>query len=76
VRRIAELDVPRSRLEADMRALVARQRAAQDFLEAGALTLSPSDRIAFALDARLVAHPSAPVSTDADYPNWTPGGAA
>jgi hypothetical protein len=36
-------------------------------LAAEALTHSPSD---------LVTHPDAPVSTAADYPNWTPGGAA
>lgn len=35
-------------------------------------TYSPSDRIAYALDARLLAHPGC-CSTDADYPGWVPG---
>lgn len=45
-------------------------------LAAAARTHSPSDRIAYRLDEWLVTHPDAPVSTPADYPNWTPGGAS
>lgn len=58
-RPIAALDVP------------AVQVAAETVLiEAAAHTHSPSDRLAYALDRFLVTHPEAPVSTDADYPDW------
>lgn len=40
------------------------------FLQAAERTCSPSDRIAFRLDAWLVTHPKAPVSRDADYEGW------
>ncbi|MFE7580737.1 hypothetical protein ACFU5Y_04115 [Streptomyces gardneri] len=43
-------------------------------LNALAATHSPSDALAYRIDLWLVTHPDAPVSTDADYPNWTPGG--
>ncbi|MCX4697058.1 hypothetical protein [Streptomyces sp. NBC_01373] len=33
-------------------------------------TASPSERIAYCLDEWLVSHPNAPVSVDADYPQW------
>lgn len=60
-RPISDLDVPTSQLQADMRALVARQRTAQLFLDARAHTSAESERIAYALDARLILHPkSAP----------------
>ncbi|MBQ1122592.1 hypothetical protein [Streptomyces sp. B15] len=36
-------------------------------------THSESDRRAYVLDMVLVTHPER-VSTDADYPDWTPGG--
>lgn len=38
-----------------------------------AATHSPSDALAYRLDAVLVAHPEW-CSTDADYPDWTPDG--
>lgn len=68
-------DVPASRLEADLKALVARQRACQVLAEAAARTESPSDRLAYVHDAWLLTHPEA-CSTSADYPNWQPGGAS
>jgi hypothetical protein len=37
---------------------------------AAARTHSPSDHLAYDLDAWLIQHPEAPVSTDADYPHW------
>lgn len=40
--------------------------------EAFARTHSPSDRLAYAWDQSLIAHPEW-CSTDADYPGWTPG---
>ena len=39
-------------------------------------THSRSDALAYRLDLYLVTHPDAPVSTEADYPDWTPGGQA
>lgn len=73
--RPADADVPLSRLEADVKALVARQRC-QVLAEAAKNTNSPSDQIAYALDEWLITHPDAPVSTDADYPDFHPGGGA
>jgi hypothetical protein len=75
-RPVSELGVPLSRLAADVNAIVARQRACQVLAEAAEHSSSPSDRIAYALDGWLVRHPEAPLSSDADYPGWTPGGAA
>lgn len=75
-RPIVDLDVPLSQVQASIRALVARQRACQTLADAAAHSQSPSDRLAYAMDAWLVTHPDAPLSTDADYPGWTPGGAA
>jgi hypothetical protein len=43
--------------------------AALSFEEAAARTHSPSDQIAFHLDAWLVEHPEA-CATAADYPGW------
>lgn len=63
---IAALDTPTAQVEANARVLT--------LAAAEARTHSPSDRIAFRLDEWLVTHPDAPVSTGADYPNWTPGG--
>lgn len=74
---IERADVPlstlRERMAADVRATVARQRA-QTLTDAAKHSHSPSDRIAYALDAWLITHPEAPVSTIDDYPDWTPGG--
>jgi hypothetical protein len=58
-----------------LRLLVARQRACQLLADAAEHSHSPSDRLAYALDEWLITHPEAPVSTAADYPDWTPGGA-
>lgn len=68
-------DRPAREVAADVKALVARQQC-QVLADAAKRTASPSDRIAYALDAWFVQHPEAPVSTDADYPTWTPGGAS
>lgn len=60
-------DRPAAEVAADAACIVLRQ--------AREASHSPSDQIAFALDERLLAHPDA-VATEADYPNWTPGGAS
>lgn len=75
-RPISDLDVPLSTLRQQVAAIVARQRNAQILTDAADHTASPSERIAFRLDAWLVRHPEAPVSTAADYPDFHPGGAA
>ncbi|MFF7184652.1 hypothetical protein ACFZAR_05335 [Streptomyces sp. NPDC008222] len=62
----------------DLQALVARQRETaavdaenvQTLAAARARTHSPSDQLAYALDAWLVEHHEAPLSTNADYPAW------
>jgi hypothetical protein len=61
-RPIAALDVPLPELEAYL--------AAFSFWTAARRTKDPSEQVAFALDAWLVTHPQAPVSTDADYDGW------
>lgn len=58
---IAAADVPLPVLEAEL--------AAAAFEQAAARTASPSDQIAFRLDAWLVTHPTA-CATSADYPDW------
>jgi hypothetical protein len=50
---------PRLRIARLMELLVERQQSAQAFLDAHAHTASPSEQIAYALDARLVLHPGA-----------------
>jgi hypothetical protein len=67
---ITRADVPLSTLAADMKQLVARQRACQTLTDAAEHTHSPSDRIAYELDAWLVTHPDAKVTQLADYPAW------
>lgn len=62
---IDRLDVPAEQLAAEATLLAAL-----------AATNSPSDQLAYRLDLWLVSHPDAPVSTDADYPTWTPGRAS
>lgn len=64
---IERLDVPAAQ--------VAAQIACQTLREAAARTHSPSDRIAYALDAYLITHPGT-CSTPDTYPGWTPGGHA
>jgi hypothetical protein len=71
---IATPDAPLNRLAADVRAIVARQRATQILHDAAEVTHSESDWIAYALDEWFVGHPDVQLSTDADYPGWTPGG--
>lgn len=61
-------DVPAAEVEANVRVLTLAAAAAR--------THSPSDALAFRMDAWLVTHPDAPVSTGATYPDWTPGGAS
>lgn len=71
-RPIAALDVPLPVVEAEAARLWAerdRRVAALHFRQAAEHTNSPSDRLAFYLDARLI-RDQAPVSTDADYPGW------
>ncbi|BBC30067.1 hypothetical protein SGFS_013610 [Streptomyces graminofaciens] len=62
---------PIEQLDVDLHALMANI-AADTLHAAAARSNSPSDRIAYALDEWLVQHPEAPVSTNADYPGWTP----
>jgi len=62
---------PIDQLDVDLHALMANIAAAT-LHAAAARSSSPSDRIAYALDEWLVCHPEAPVSTNADYPGWTP----
>ncbi|MFD7185544.1 hypothetical protein ACFV90_36980 [Streptomyces sp. NPDC059904] len=64
-RRIDAVDVRAEQVSAMAILLQAEQR-----------THSPSDLLAYRIDEYLVTHPDAPVSTAADYPTWTPGGAA
>lgn len=64
---------PRLRIRHLVQMLVERQRSAQGFLDAREHTAAESERIAYALDARLILHPEL-LATDADYPDWTPGG--
>lgn len=73
--RIEQADVPLATLQQQVAAIVTGQRNAQLLTEAADRTASPSDRLAYQLDAWLVRHPEAPVSTLDDYPDWTPGGA-
>ena len=51
-------------------AIVAGQRNAQILDAAAKRTASPSDHLAYDLDAWLVCHPEAPLSKDADYPGF------
>lgn len=53
--------------------LLKARQVAKSFLNARKHTASESERIAYALDARLVMHPEL-VATNDDYPGWTPGG--
>ncbi|MFF2475142.1 hypothetical protein [Streptomyces sp. NPDC058066] len=55
-RDIAALDVPARKVAAEVKALVTRQRC-QVLADAAKRTASPSDRIAYALDAELLLHP-------------------
>ncbi|RSN13793.1 hypothetical protein DMH25_08375 [Streptomyces sp. WAC 01325] len=78
IRAISELDVPLSRLEADIKALVARQRDQRLREGAAAEARHMADSLngtdaAFAQLA--VEHPDA-CSRSTDYPGWTPGGTA
>ena len=61
---LSRLDVPA--------AVVETQLNVQTLAAARARTHSPSDQLPYALDAWLVEHHEAPVSTEADYPGWTP----
>lgn len=65
---------PRLKVRRLVELLVARQRAAQVFLDAREHTAAVSEQIAYALDARLVMQPKLLATAD-DYPGWTPGGA-
>jgi hypothetical protein len=58
---LSRLDTPLPVLQAEL--------AACRFEEAAARTASPSEQIAYHLDAWLVLHPDA-CSTAADYPGW------
>lgn len=66
-------DRPADDVAADMQARAARQQC-QVLADAMATHEHDSERIAYAEAIQLLLHPEAPVSTDADYPNWTPGG--
>lgn len=72
VRPIRDLDIPLPELKAEAEELWAerdRRVAALNFRTAAERTNSPSDRIAFLLDAVLVRN-QVRVSVDADYPGW------
>lgn len=64
--RIDALDVPAA-------TVVAQSEAGRVLVAALATTHSPSDRAAYIRGLDLLAHPEW-CSTNADYPNWTPGG--
>ncbi|MEV8033969.1 hypothetical protein [Streptomyces sp. NPDC086182] len=67
---ITAADVPVSTLREQVAAIVAGQRNARLLAEAAAHSHSPSDRLAYQLDAWLVRHPNAPVAQVSDYPDW------
>ncbi|MEU1433967.1 hypothetical protein ABZ438_07700 [Streptomyces sp. NPDC005786] len=77
-RSIAALDVPVGAGEQELAEQAARRLAtgvaADVLIRARDKTNSPSDALAYSLDLFLITHPDAPVSVDADYPGWTPGG--
>jgi hypothetical protein len=66
------MTVDLSRLGVPLAAIKAQIAAVATLHNAAAHSHSPSDRLAYALDERLVTHPDAPVSSSADYPNWIP----
>jgi hypothetical protein len=57
------------------RGIEALDVSVETLLAAMARSNSPSDKLAWSLDVELLAHPER-CATDADYPGWTPGGAA
>jgi hypothetical protein len=65
------MTLPVNRLDVDLHVLM-RRLAVATLVAASLRTSSPSDRIAYALDAWLIEHPDAPVSTAETYPGWTP----
>lgn len=67
---ITRAHVPLSRLQQQVAAIVTGQRNARLLAEAAEHTHSPSDRLAYQLDAWLVRHPDAPVAQISDYPAW------
>lgn len=69
-RPISDLDVPLPLLRKGVVDLVARQRNCQTLAEAAAHTHSPSDLIAYQIDAWLIGHTDSECSTDATYPGW------
>jgi hypothetical protein len=66
------MTVDLSRLDVPLAVVEAQTAAVTTLHDAAAHTLSPSDRLAYALDEWLVTHPDAPLSTAADYPGWIP----
>jgi hypothetical protein len=67
---ITRADVRLSTLREQVAAIVAGQRNARILAEAAEHSHSPSDRLAYQLDAWLVRHPDAPVAQISDYPAW------
>lgn len=67
-RNIADLDRPLAQVEADAKRLN-KKTPAEVLRKAMAKTASESDRIAYANDLYLLAHPEA-CSSDDDYPDW------
>lgn len=63
-----------ARVHAVFHPVAAPDSALLVLMAAFAASHSPSDRIAYRLDAELLAHPEL-CSTAADYPDWTPDGA-
>ena len=62
-RPISALDVPAERV-------AAQASACRLLADAAAHTASPSDRLAYALDQRLITHPEIHLADDGDYPAW------
>ncbi|MFF7880941.1 hypothetical protein ACH40F_08320 [Streptomyces sp. NPDC020794] len=66
---------PLARVVRFVQVLVVRRRNCHTLSAAARATHSESDLIAYSMDEWLLRHPKTPVSTDDDYPSWTPGGA-
>lgn len=74
-RPISDLDVPTTRLEADMAALVQRQRLAAGIAAEARHQMDPAETAVETAFYRLCcAHPEK-CSCAEDYPGWAPGGA-
>lgn len=66
---------PLARVLRFVQVLVTRRRNCHTLSAAARATHSESDLIAYSMDEWLLRHPKTPVSSNEDYPGWTPGGA-